>query len=1266
MDAPFGDDKEDLIIDKKSGSYYSAFTLPVQSKECYFIQPRCSQWTIQVGQTIAVSCNESTIPFMDHQKKKKRWYPFRIPWAPAQVLALYRTPSSGQFKIKLRWLYWHDDVVDSLKEGIPRMPNQVFEHYSIQTCDATVALGRIYLDSSDSSSSHDNILGKDGMPRLFLTCQHGIIKSGKKEALESVTDWKGRTGGVPATALKRGLSLLTTERKFLIPETMDAMKSKVTVNGGEPSVKGVNEEIDDETCETVNDTEEESGSGASPQQDASSNDSVGVFTQEEDQEEQPKTPRSIVSDTTADSSSVSCEGLEPFYNHDGVSYYWKLQVPAREKDYQVQSDMDQRWTIQVGDLVAIQHDGSSEPSKKRPWFPFKTPWSPAQVLALRHDVDDGYQVEVRWLYRYGDFEGLDKAYDVVKKHLKNNQKGKLASKIVYEYASWGIESADSVLGRVVLSSNNRNPSQKFLNSVQGEDGIPQAPLICRSMISERYDVVTPVNDWEINHASNLQQLQRAAANGCFSDCGLQDATLEKLEGSAVDADEGAPSPSASSSSSIQSDGVVSMELDNGSGTSVEQSESSTSDSGSGTSVGQDESASDKSRPKSRPCLDANRPIDAKGVSSPLESRSPSVQSEDVMPMEVDDESGVSADEEETSTSTTNLRGNNRPTTRSRAMKRLAPQAAGRPRKSPRGHSASKAHREVLDNALVSFVKEDGKTPTKSHPVASPASVHDSSVASSVSLGMDDDERIFLPKGRRPFHQDFTALRSYYTEIQVVPPQKCVSVSREFVPTNEPCWTVKMGDAVAVHYEKGAGKTNFGSASDGNNSTNHPYNVAWAVAEVVAIWKEHESKDDMKKTKRKSNLGAQDGIVLEIRWFYRKSELPGAMKTTSAENAAKYVEYEEVFETDLMDECKAESLLGPMKLRESATRLGLSEWQHGMPVIDVLCRRFWSIHRKSLMPCGSMAGRAKRGRMHSKYFGKGGVLNAVWREFDCKGTEEPDRAEPVYKPNNWERAFKGVIEKLGLSSASEDASTRGIPLTGREAEQEKIMTFLRSRICGTVDDDADSVDDDDSVDSDDSDDDDSNVATSASLFVAGPPGTGKTASVHSVIARLRQEQAKGKLPAFEFVSLNGMEMRHPFEAYVKFWEVMSGPQKQKCSPEIAVAKLERHFAGRGRDEDGKSSQIVVLLLDEIDYLVTKKQTVLYNFFDWPRRTCENGSGPKLIVVGISNTLNLPSRLKPSVQSRLGSETCGYKSYNVKDMVAILKTKIQPEKAVSRTA
>jgi origin recognition complex subunit 1 len=239
-----------------------------------------------------------------------------------------------------------------------------------------------------------------------------------------------------------------------------------------------------------------------------------------------------------------------------------------------------------------------------------------------------------------------------------------------------------------------------------------------------------------------------------------------------------------------------------------------------------------------------------------------------------------------------------------------------------------------------------------------------------------------------------------------------------------------------------------------------------------------------------------------------------------------------------------------------------------------------------------------------------ALNDAWRGLSCEEQVQVEDNETIRRSKNWKRAFKDVIDKLGLSAAFEDPSVRGIQLTGHEIEQQKIMTFLRSRISGTVDEDG-------SVDC--------KVATNACLFVAGPPVTGKTATVHSVITTLRQEQAKGKLPAFEFVSLTGME---------------------------------------GRDgECRKKSQVVVLLLDEIDYLLTKKQTVLYNFFDWPRRSSENGGRPRLIVIGISNTLNLPSRLKPSVQSRLGSETCGYNSYNVKDMAAILKSKVQSDAGVS---
>ena len=134
------------------------------------------------------------------------------------------------------------------------------------------------------------------------------------------------------------------------------------------------------------------------------------------------------------------------------------------------------------------------------------------------------------------------------------------------------------------------------------------------------------------------------------------------------------------------------------------------------------------------------------------------------------------------------------------------------------------------------------------------------------------------------------------------------------------------------------------------------------------------------------------------------------------------------------------------------------------------------------------------------------------------------------------------------------------------------------------------------------------------------------------------------------------MRHPFEAYVKLWEALFG-KKHVGSHEKACERLEKHFIypepkGRNKDET-----VTVVLLDEIDYLITEKQSVLYNFFDWPKRAAENSDGRRLIVVGISNTLNLAEQLMPSVQSRIGSERCGFKAYGLNDTIAILKSKIQ---------
>ena len=156
--------------------------------------------------------------------------------------------------------------------------------------------------------------------------------------------------------------------------------------------------------------------------------------------------------------------------------------------------------------------------------------------------------------------------------------------------------------------------------------------------------------------------------------------------------------------------------------------------------------------------------------------------------------------------------------------------------------------------------------------------------------------------------------------------------------------------------------------------------------------------------------------------------------------------------------------------------------------------------------------------------------------------------------------------------------------------------------------------------------------------------------------LQREQTAGKIPGFDFIGLNGMEMRDPFEAYVKLWEELS-QDRSKCSPEAAARKLDSYFSRGSKSVDGGDGRIIVVLLDEIDYLVTKQQSVLYNFFDWPASAAEGNSNRRLIVIGISNTLNLRDRLHPRVQSRIDSNSIFFKAYNELETSAILTEKLR---------
>lgn len=61
-----------------------------------------------------------------------------------------------------------------------------------------------------------------------------------------------------------------------------------------------------------------------------------------------------------------------------------------------------------------------------------------------------------------------------------------------------------------------------------------------------------------------------------------------------------------------------------------------------------------------------------------------------------------------------------------------------------------------------------------------------------------------------------------------------------------------------------------------------------------------------------------------------------------------------------------------------------------------------------------------------------------------------------------------------------------------------------------------------------------------LYVAGVPGTGKTATVHEVVRQLQQRTGDGELPAFRFVEINALRLSSPQHAYVHLYLVSCPP------------------------------------------------------------------------------------------------------------------------------
>ncbi|KAL2490198.1 Origin of replication complex subunit 1A [Abeliophyllum distichum] len=161
-----------------------------------------------------------------------------------------------------------------------------------------------------------------------------------------------------------------------------------------------------------------------------------------------------------------------------------------------------------------------------------------------------------------------------------------------------------------------------------------------------------------------------------------------------------------------------------------------------------------------------------------------------------------------------------------------------------------------------------------------------------------------------------------------------------------------------------------------------------------------------------------------------------------------------------------------------------------------------------------------------------------------------------------------------------------------------------------------------------------------LYIHGVPGTGKTMSFLSVMRNLRSEVDAGSIQPYCFVEINGLKLGSPENIYTVIYEALSG---HKVGWKKALHSLNERYSNETKCSK-EEIRPCILLIDELDLLVTRNQSVLYNILDWPTKP-----NSKLIVIGIANTMDLPEKLLPGISSRMGMQRLCFGPYKTSNRI-----------------
>lgn len=179
------------------------------------------------------------------------------------------------------------------------------------------------------------------------------------------------------------------------------------------------------------------------------------------------------------------------------------------------------------------------------------------------------------------------------------------------------------------------------------------------------------------------------------------------------------------------------------------------------------------------------------------------------------------------------------------------------------------------------------------------------------------------------------------------------------------------------------------------------------------------------------------------------------------------------------------------------------------------------------------------------------------------------------------------------------------------------------------------------------------SNSTSLYISGPPGTGKTAQTKLTLSKLidlnsnksvQLCEINGKDYRLRYTYINCMTITRISNIYQEIYKNLT-----KTTTNYGVTK-ETLFEALC---DSSESDMNIIILDELDKLITTDQQILFEIFSWilPKES-------KMILVGISNALDMVDRLLPRLKMNgLNPNTLTFLPYDSNQIENIIKSKLR---------